>query len=53
MFLVPQVSMNFGISPSSKLDTDLVLHLKMCVFSPYYQFLLSLSNILSVFHDSI
>jgi len=27
MFLVPQVSMNFGISPSSKLNTNLVLHL--------------------------
>jgi len=27
MFLVPQVSMNFGISPSSKLDINLVLHL--------------------------
>ena len=34
MFLVPQVSivsMNFGISPSSKLDTNLVLHLYKCV----------------------
>jgi len=27
MFLVPQVSVNFGISPSSKLDTNLVFHL--------------------------
>jgi len=27
MFLVPQVSLNFGISPSSKLYTNLVLHL--------------------------
>jgi len=27
MFLVSQVLMNFGISPSSKLDTNLVLHL--------------------------
>jgi len=27
MFLVPQVSVNFGISPSSKLYTNLVLHL--------------------------
>jgi len=27
MFLVPQVVVNFGISPSSKLDTNLVLHL--------------------------
>jgi len=26
MFLVPQVSMKFGISPSSKLLTDLVIH---------------------------
>jgi len=27
MFLVPQVSVNFEISPSSKLCTNLVLHL--------------------------
>jgi len=27
MFLVPQVSVNFGISPSSKLYSNLVLHL--------------------------
>jgi len=27
MFLVPQVSVNFGISPSSKLYTNLVFHL--------------------------
>jgi len=27
MFLVPQVSVNFGISPSLKLYTNLVLHL--------------------------
>jgi len=27
MFLVPQVSANFGISSSSKLYTNLVLHL--------------------------
>jgi len=27
MFLVPQVLMNFEISPSSKLDTNLILHL--------------------------
>jgi len=26
MFLVPQVSMDFGISLSSRLDTNLVLH---------------------------
>jgi len=26
MFLVPQVPVNFGINPSSKLDTNLVLH---------------------------
>jgi len=26
MFLVPQVSVNFGISPSSKFYTNLVLH---------------------------
>jgi len=27
MFLVPQISVNFEISPSSKLYTNLVLHL--------------------------
>jgi len=27
MFLVPQISVNFGISPSSKLYTNSVLHL--------------------------
>jgi len=27
MFLVPQVSVNFGINPSSKLCINLVLHL--------------------------
>jgi len=27
MFLVPQVLVNFGISPFSKLDTNLVFHL--------------------------
>jgi len=27
MFLVPQVSAKFGISPSSKLLTNLVLHI--------------------------
>jgi len=26
MFLVPQILVNFGISPSSKLDANLVLH---------------------------
>jgi len=31
MFLVPQISMNFEISPSSKLYTNLVLHLSKCV----------------------
>jgi len=31
MFLVPQVSVNFGISPSSKLYINLVLHLSKCV----------------------
>jgi len=31
MILVPQVSVNFGISPSSKLYTNLVLHLSKCV----------------------
>jgi len=27
----PQVSVNFGISPSSKLYTNLVLHLSQCL----------------------
>jgi len=27
MFLVPQISVNFGISPSSKFYTNLVIHL--------------------------
>jgi len=27
MYLVPQISVKFGISPSSKLLTNLVLHL--------------------------
>jgi len=31
MFLIPQVSVNFRISPSSKLYTNLVLHLSKCV----------------------
>jgi len=31
MFLVPQVLVKFGISPSSKLLTNLVLHLSKCV----------------------
>jgi len=31
MFLVPQVSAKFGISPSSKLLTNLLLHLSTCV----------------------
>jgi len=31
MFLVPQVSVIFGISPSSKLYTNLVLHILKCV----------------------
>jgi len=31
MFLVPQISVNFGISPSSKLYINLVLHLSKCV----------------------
>jgi len=31
MFLVPQVSAKFEISPSSKLLTNLVLHLSRCV----------------------
>jgi len=31
MFLVPQVSAKFGFSPSSKLLTNLVLHLPKCV----------------------
>jgi len=31
MFLVPQVSVNFGINPTSKLYINLVLHLSKCV----------------------
>jgi len=31
MFLVPQVSVNFGISPSSKLYINLVFHLSKCM----------------------
>jgi len=31
MFLVPQVSTKFGISPLSKLLTNLVLHILKCV----------------------
>jgi len=31
MFLVPQVSATFEFSPSSKLLTNLVLHLSKCV----------------------
>jgi len=31
MFLVPQVSAKFGISPSSKLLTNLVFHLLKCM----------------------
>jgi len=31
MFLIPQVSVNFGISPSSKLHINLVLHLSKCM----------------------
>jgi len=54
MFLVPQVSVNFGISPSSKLYINLVLHLSKCVnLVLLTKFLLSLSNISSTFHDSI
>jgi len=31
MFLVPQVSVNFGISPSLKLYINLVIHLSKCM----------------------
>jgi len=31
MFLVPQVLVNFGISPSSKLYTNLVFYLSKCM----------------------
>jgi len=31
MFLVPQVSVKFRISLSSKILTNLILHLKKCV----------------------
>jgi len=54
MFLVPQVSVKFGIGLSSKLLTNLVLHLlEMYGFNPFNQILLSLSNVSSTFHDSI
>jgi len=54
MFLVPQVSAKFGISPSLKLLTNLILHLSKCHESnPCNQILLSLSDVSSAFHDSI
>jgi len=31
MFLIPQVSVNFGISPFLKLYTNLVIHFYKCV----------------------
>jgi len=49
---VPQVSINFGISTSSKYQFS-PSFLKMCEFNSYYQILLSLSNVSSAFHDSI
>jgi len=54
MFLVPQVSVNLGISPSLKLWYQFSpSSLEMCGFSHFYQILLSLSDVSSAFHDSI
>jgi len=54
MFLVPQVSVNFGISPSFEtLYQFSHSSLEMCGFSPSYQFLLSLFDILNAFYDNI
>jgi len=54
MILVPQVSVNFGISPSSKFYTNLVISsLKIRGFSSSYQILLSLFDILNAFYDNI
>ena len=44
MFLVPQVSLKFGISPFFKTFDQ---------FSPFNQLLLSLSDVSSAFHDSM
>jgi len=53
MFLVPQVSGNFRISPSLKLDTNCPSSLEMCGFSHFYQILLSLFDILNALYDNI
>ena len=54
IFLVPQVLVKFGISHSSKLVTNLALHLKKIRgFSSFNQILLSLSDVSSAFHYSI
>jgi len=52
--LIPQVSVKFEISLSSKLLTNLVLlSLKVREFSSFNSILLSLSNFSNAFHDSI
>jgi len=54
MFLVPQVLVNFGISPLIKtLYQFSPSSFKMREFSPFNQILLSLSDISSTFHDNI
>ena len=49
MFLVSQILVNFEISSSLKLCTNL----EMRGFSPSYQILLSLFDILNTFYDNI
>jgi len=52
--LVQQVSLSFGISSSSKLYTNLVIYfLEIREFSPSYQILLGLFDILNAFYDNI
>jgi len=53
MFLPPQVSVKFGISPSSNFLTISPSTLKMREFSSFNQILLSLSDVSSALHDSI
>jgi len=51
MFFVSQVQVNFRISQSSKILTN--LSLKTCGFSPFNQILLNLFDVSSTFHDNI
>jgi len=53
MFLVLQISVNFGISLFSKLYQFSLLSLEMRGFSHSYQILLSLFDILNNFYDNI